>query len=292
MSWWIEENISYTHITDAQTPYDERLANICADDFASLPAYNSQQSSADNPFILVRGSKAFVLATSKRYMLNSQGQWVEQHDGSGGGASSADQISYDNTESGMTATNVQDAIDETHALDDMQDRALAELYGADANFEIRIGDLEDEVDTKTTVAAIYGLPPTTIAPAEGTTESLNDYTTPGAYTIPTSTAAGRITESPVTTRGYRLEVKQYRSGSYYRQTIMPWGEANAIYTRSRQGGTNWTAWYKFEGTQVQTVQSQSLNSPLNLSRNDLNESLDSNFDLIDSIPEEEEGELE
>ena len=37
---------------------------------------------------------------------------------------------------------------------------------------------------------------------------------------------------------------------------------------------------------------QSLNSTmtLNLSRNDLNEQLDSNFDLIDSIPEEEEGE--
>jgi len=32
--------------------------------------------------------------------------------GSGGGASSADDVSYDNTESGLTATNVQAAIDE------------------------------------------------------------------------------------------------------------------------------------------------------------------------------------
>lgn len=276
MSWWIEENISYTHITDTQTPYDERLANICADDFASLPAYDSQQSSATDPFILVRGSKAFVLATSKKYRLNSQNQWVEIHDESGGGASSADQVSYDNTASGMTATNVKEAIDE--------------LNTTDGTLQDQITTLSNTIDTKTTVAAIYGLPPTTIAPEEGTTVSLNDYTNPGAYTVPTATAAGRITESPVTTRGYRLEVKQYRSGSYYRQTIMAWGEANAFYTRSRQGGTNWTAWYKFEGTQVQTV--QPVNSPmtLNLNRNDLNESLDTNFDLIDSIPEEEEGE--
>lgn len=286
MSWWIDTVVSMSE--SEELSYIQRKADIVADDFASLPAYNSQQSSTTDPFILVRGSKAFVLATSKKYILNSQNQWVEIHDESGGGASSADQVSYDNTDSGMTATNVQDAIDETHALDDMQDRALAELYAADVNIRLRIDGLEDDIDAKTTVAEIYGLPPTTIAPEEGTTESLNNYTTPGVYTVPTATAAGRVTESPVTNKGYRLEVKQYRSGTYYRQTIMPWSEANAIYTRSRQGGTTWTSWYKFEATQVQTV--QSLNSPLNLSRNDLNESLDSNFDLIDSIPEEEEGE--
>ena len=39
-----------------------------------------------------------------------------------------------------------------------------------------------------------------------------------------------------------------------------------------------------------SVQSVNPTSTLNLSRNDLNEKLDSNFDLIDSIPEEEEGE--
>jgi len=262
MSWWIDTVVSMSEAEDL--PYVQRKAEIVADDFASLPAYNSQQSSATDPFVLVRGSKAFVLATSKRYMLNSQNQWVEIHEESGGGgASSADQISYDNTDSGMTATNVQDAIDEIKDLDDMQDRALAELYAADVSIGQRIDGLEDLVDTKTTVAAIYGLPPTTIAPPDGSTESLNDYTTPGVYTVPTATAAGRVTDSPVTTRGYRLEVKQYRSGSYYRQTIMAWGEPSSIYTRSRQGGTNWTSWYKFEATIVQTVQSVSPTLMLN-----------------------------
>lgn len=138
MSWWIDENLSYTHITEAEIPYDERLANICADDFASLPAYDSQKSASEDPFILVRGCKAFVLSTSKKYMLNSQNSWVEIHESSGGGASSADQVSYDNTDSGLTATNVQDAIDEIKDLDDMQDRALAELYGMDANQQLEI----------------------------------------------------------------------------------------------------------------------------------------------------------
>lgn len=41
----------------------------------------------------------------KKYDLMNKG-------GGGGGASSADDVSYDNTDTGLTATNVQDAIDE------------------------------------------------------------------------------------------------------------------------------------------------------------------------------------
>lgn len=266
MSWWVTD---YIAISEDET---KQLCNIQADTVSDLPA---QDQTATAGFIFVRGSKADVLSTSGKYIMNSSGQWILQKSGQEIEIG-ADDIVYDNTLSGMTATNVQDAIDE--------------LDSTDSTLQGQITSLSTTVDGKTTVAAIYGLPPTTIAPEENTTVSLNSYTTPGAYVVPTATAAGRVTESPVTTRGYRLEVKQYRSGTYYRQTIMPWGEPEAIYTRSRQGGTSWTAWYKFEATQVQTV--QSLNSPLNLSRNDLNEQLDSNFDLIDSIPEEEEGEIE
>lgn len=100
---------------------------------------------------------------------------------------------------------------------------------------------------KATVSDIYGLPPTTIAPGDGETDTLAAHILPGSYVIPTVTAAGRITDGPVTDKGYRLEVKQYRSGSYYQQTVYPWNEANAFYTRSRQGGASWTAWYKFTG---------------------------------------------
>ena len=37
---------------------------------------------------------------------------IAQNGGGGGGATSADDVSYDNTDSGLNATNVQDAIDE------------------------------------------------------------------------------------------------------------------------------------------------------------------------------------
>lgn len=242
---------------------DMMIYYLMCDTPADLP---STISNIGYGTVIGYGSRADIISDSSKYIWNGS-QWVRQTTGGGGGASSADQVSYDNTDSGMTATNVQDAIDEIHSLDDMQDRALAELYAADVNIGLRIDGLEDDIDAKTTVAAIYGLPPTTIAPEENTTVSLNSYTTPGAYTVPTATAAGRITDSPVTTRGYRLEVKQYRSGAYYRQTIMLWGEPEAIYTRSRQGSTTWTSWYKFEATQVQTV--QSVSSPLMLNREEI-----------------------
>lgn len=83
------------------------------------------------------GSRADIISDSSKYLWNGS-QWVRQTTGGGGGASSADQVSYDNTDSGMTATNVQDAIDEIKDLDDMQDRALAELYGENANQQLEI----------------------------------------------------------------------------------------------------------------------------------------------------------
>lgn len=84
------------------------------------------------------GSRADIISDSSKYIWNGS-QWVRQTTGGGGGgASSADQVSYDNTDSGLTATNVQDAIDEIKDLDDMQDRALAELYGEDANQQLEI----------------------------------------------------------------------------------------------------------------------------------------------------------
>lgn len=151
---------------------------------------------------------------------------------------------------------VDDNIDEVVAARGDSASLSARLAEIVSSFEEEQEQQDAEINTKATVSDIYGLPQKTIAPAEGTTDTLASYTQPGTYVIPTAAAAGRITDAPITDKGYRMEVKQYRSGAYYRQTIMPWGEPNAFYTRSRQGGANWTAWYKFEGTQV-AVSSQS-----------------------------------
>lgn len=135
MSWWIKNVESFHKEPDAT--YTTKRANILCDTPEDLPQYNSQQLSETDPFILVYGSTAQVISTGRTYILNGSNQWIIQPQ-SGGGASSADQVSYDNTSSGMNATNVQDAIDETHSLDDMQDRALAELYAENTNQQLEI----------------------------------------------------------------------------------------------------------------------------------------------------------
>ena len=85
------------------------------------------------------GSTAQTFDDSKEWRWNGT-QWVEQTNGSGGGggASSADQVSYDNTDSGLTATNVQDAIDELKDTDDTQDNALTELSEENDNQQLEI----------------------------------------------------------------------------------------------------------------------------------------------------------
>ena len=52
----------------------------------------------------------------RKYTIQASIDALEKEKGSGGGgASSADDVTYDNTTSGLTATNVQEAIDEVAA---------------------------------------------------------------------------------------------------------------------------------------------------------------------------------
>lgn len=138
MSWWVKE------INTISEDESERLCIIETDTPNDLPNPVRTKPDPDNPgqtitdYTIVRGSEAYCLSNSKTYKLNSQGNWIEQTTGGGGGASSANQVSYDNTDSGLTATNVQDAIDEIHDTDETQDRALAELYGENANQQLEI----------------------------------------------------------------------------------------------------------------------------------------------------------
>lgn len=215
MSWWVMEQVS---VNEAGT---QTLANIQCDDVTDLPA---PDQSATLGYIIVRGSQATVLATSEKYILGSTGTWVKMEDG----------VKLDLT---------------GYATEQYVDTGLAAKVDV-TTYTTEQAAQDAAISAKATVSDIYGLPPTTIAPAEGTTDTLAAHILPGAYVIPTAAAAGRITDSPITDKGYRMEVKQYRSGSYYRQTVMAWNEAGAFYIRSRPGGANWTAWYKFEGVIV------------------------------------------
>lgn len=73
--------------------------------------YYSQQT---NPDALANMTDVNISSPTAGEVLkyNSTTQKWENGAGGGGGGTSADDVSYDNTASGMTATNVQDAIDE------------------------------------------------------------------------------------------------------------------------------------------------------------------------------------
>lgn len=420
MSWWVTD---YIAVSEDET---QQLCNIQADAVSDLPA---QDQTSTAGFIFVRGSKASVLDTSGKYIMNSSGQWILQKSGQEIEIS-ADDIVYDNTSSGMTATTVQDAIDEIKDLDDMQDRALAELYGEDANQQLEIDYAintgsknkliitnqnntltvngiiftknDDQTITVTgTATANADYPLNTAQPLEigqsyilsgcpngggvdnfllrqqsgaidygdgatFTAESssgnfyirirngyaiqgsitfkpmlraaeiksntfepyaptnrelyegenqlqarvdqitgignqipsnadLNTYYDIGMYQILSTAIAQTLVNIPSDCKvAGSIEVKILNGSAriqfYYPNWASSGTNPGSFYFRQRTGTTNWSAWYYFSGTQVATV--QSVNSPmtLNLNRNDLNESLDTNFDLIDSIPEEEEGE--
>lgn len=89
-------------------------------------------------------STAHVIETDEDYEMKSDGSWVKQK-GEFELSLDAAAVDYDNTDSGMTADNVQDAIDEIdqeidtiNDTDNEQDRALAELYGENANQQLEI----------------------------------------------------------------------------------------------------------------------------------------------------------
>lgn len=105
------------------------------DSASDLPTQTQFQN--DKNVFLFMGSTAHTITDNKKYEMKSDGTWVDMTNAPS--TYDASDIIYDNTESGMTATNVQDAIDEIHDLDEMQDRAIAELYAENTRQETEIG---------------------------------------------------------------------------------------------------------------------------------------------------------
>lgn len=133
MSWWISEIISTTR------DQKERLCICECDDMTVVPdaIQYTDDTQTEIDYTIVRGSKLYCISNSKQYKLNSQNQWIEQKTGQEIEID-ADSIIYDNTDSGLTATTVQDAIDELKNENDTQDTALTELYGEDASLQLQI----------------------------------------------------------------------------------------------------------------------------------------------------------
>lgn len=416
--------MAYKIMGTTSSPFysDMMIYYIMCDTPADLP---STISDIGYGTVIGYGSRADIISDSSKYLWNGS-QWVRQTTSGGGGASSADQVSYDNTDSGLTATNVQDAIDELKDIDDMQDRGLAELYAENTNQQLEIDyaintgaknllkitassgvlntaaidiaddgslhitgqptangayvisseielvipenayilsmgaeagntkmavslrragttqyvdlyraesriipegtydrvhiylyadtvydtyvypmirsveitddtfepyaptnrELYETCETKVTMQQAYG--DATAIPANS---DLNNYTTPGIYYALVANASS-IANTPYTSTGLRLVVeKNTLSGAAVFQTLYPTSRSHLEFYRRIYEGGSWSSWYKFEGTQVASV--QSLNSPLtlNLSRNDLNESFDTN-EIRETEEIEETNEIE
>lgn len=288
------------------------------------------------------GSRADIISDSSRYLWNGT-QWVRQTTGGGGGgASSADQVSYDNTDSGLTATNVQNAIDELHDTDETQDNALTELYGENANQQLEINyaiNTGSKNFLKITASSqtIKGVTFTVNDDQTVTVNGTNDGTGASTFVIVPNAKAITIPDGnyilsgcqtggggDVSTAPYDLRWYMYSpgksaydsgNGASVEKSGNGTGSNIAIVVKSGRTADNLVfrpmlrraeivddTFEPYAPTNrelyemILALQSgrsvQSLNSPrtLNLDRNDLNESLDTNFDLIDSIPEEEEGE--
>ena len=103
------------------------------DNETDLPTQN--KFSSDNVKIAMT-STAHVINGDTSWEMQSDGTWKKQKSNSI--ILDASNIEYDNTTSGMTADNVQDAIDELKDENDTQDRALVELYAEDANQQVEI----------------------------------------------------------------------------------------------------------------------------------------------------------
>lgn len=76
--------------------------------------------------VMALGSDAHIIQDDTKYMIKGDGVWVKQK-GEFELSLDAAGVDYDNTDSGMTADNVQDAIDEIHAATETQGTAIAGL---------------------------------------------------------------------------------------------------------------------------------------------------------------------
>ena len=111
------------------------ICSIECDTSNELPTYD--QFKQTHNILLYQKSFAHVIDKNETYEMNGQGSWIRQRSNSNI-MLDAENVIYDNTDSGLSAEDVQGAIDELKSNDDMQDRALAELYAENTNQQLEI----------------------------------------------------------------------------------------------------------------------------------------------------------
>lgn len=217
------------------------------DTLSDLPAIDAYSTSAN--IVLALGSEAHVIDPNSKYQMKSDGTWIIQDVGN----------DY------YSKSEIDDKLQVIDELDDMQDRALAELYGETANLSVDKQDklvLGTNFDSNPTSGSNYpvrsgGVVNYTFGAAADTIPTganLNNYIDPGSYRCETNTIAASLLNCP-TANGFRLEVKSTIASSatgYQLQFIYP-NNANGEFFMRRRGSASsgtWSSWFKFQGTAV------------------------------------------
>lgn len=119
-------------------------------------------------------------------------------------------------------------------------------------------------------------------------DDLNNYNKVGKIYAATGAIAATISNTPWTLSGFMAITIPFISATSFMQFVLPNTVGGKWYRRRYTTGA-WSAWTEYDGTQVASASTQSVNSlsTLNLDRNELNESIDTNLESLDSIPEGE-----
>lgn len=205
MSWWIKQVESFYR--EPENTYTSKRATIVCDTPQDLPAYNAKQSDANDPFILVYGSDADVISNGRKYILNGSNQWIiqPQSGGGGGGSSEAVDINYDNSQSGLSATNVQAAIDE------LEDEIDSIVPGGDVDAEdvgynniisgLTATNVQDAIDE--VVGSVENVE-TTVSTALQPSDVVSTYSPTGTDPVNGTAVASALSNSGFITAGTTL----------------------------------------------------------------------------------------
>lgn len=124
---------------------------------------------------------------------------------------------------------------------------------------VQSGGVYSALADKLVMSDVWGLSTNNISATAEAKVNLDDetYWAPGLYRVQSGTVAANVINGPITDAGYVLVVRrlqnwaqtQYADNRYVRQEAYTSSKPEEFYVRHRRGGTGWTSWYKFSGTE-------------------------------------------
>lgn len=174
--------------------------------------------------IPVKKGQVFTVNNSEAWAVNYAVYGTTYSSSSSGGASTADAVTYDNTDSGLTATNVQDAVDEVVTSVEANASDIADLQSDMSDAQDDISELNSNLST---LLQIRSVTKDDISMASGTNATAN-------VAIPTISGYTPIGIIRVTLGGsgsgsvviYSFEISSGNNGVFFKWKNYGSGTAN------------------------------------------------------------------